>query len=104
MASPLAQLDDGLLDICAIDKVSRFTFIKLVGSYKAGTYLENKSAMKVIRHRRVPHFKMEFEAPIPICIDGEIKGARTIDFSVVRNAFNFVIPKGCEYKYKKQES
>ena len=104
MASPLAQLDDGLLDVCAIDKVSRLTFIKLVGSYKAGTYLENKSAMKVIRHRRVPHFKMEFEAPIPICIDGEIKGAKTIDFSVVRNAFNFVIPKGCEYKYKKQES
>ncbi len=100
MAAPKALLNDGLFDVCAIDKVSRTTFVSLVGSYKKGTYLENKRAMKVIKHRRVPHFKMEFEAPIPICIDGEIKGAKTVDFSIVRNAFNFVIPKGSELKYK----
>ena len=102
MASPLAELNDGLMDICAIDKISRLTFVKLVGSYKSGTYLKNKSAMKVIHHKRVPHFKMEFDSPIPICIDGEIKGAKSIDFTVVKNAFNFVIPKGSEYKYAKK--
>lgn len=99
-AAPRALLNDGLFDVCAIDKVSRLTFLKLVGSYKKGTYLENKSAMKVIRHRQVSHFRMEFDSPLPICIDGEIKGAKNIDFSVARNAFNFIIPKGCEYKYK----
>ena len=100
MAAPKAVLNDGLFDICAINKVTRATFIKLVGSYKKGTYLTNKSAMKVINYFRVPHFKMEFDAPIPICIDGEIKGAKNIDFSIARNAFNFIIPKGCELKYK----
>ena len=102
MALPTANLNDGLMDICAIDKISRLTFIKLVGSYKKGTYLKNKSAMKLIKHRRVPHFKMEFENPIPICIDGEIKGAKSIDFYVERNALNFVIPKGSDYKFKNQ--
>lgn len=97
-AAPRAKLNDGLMDIVAIDKVSRLTFIKLVSSYKSGTYLENKSAMKIIRHRQVPHFRMEFDTPIPICIDGEIRGAKNIDFSVEKNAFNFVIPKGCSYK------
>jgi diacylglycerol kinase family enzyme len=43
---------------------------------------------------------MEFDTPLPICIDGEIMGAKTIDFSVIRDAFNFVIPKGCDLKYK----
>ena len=100
MAAPRALLTDGLLDVCAIDKISRMTFIKLVKSYKSGTYLENKSAMRIIKHRRVPHFKMEFESPIPICIDGEIKGAKTIDFEVIRESMNFVIPKGCDLKYK----
>lgn len=100
IASPQALLNDGLLDVTAINKISRFTFISLVKSYKAGTYLQKKRAMKVIRHRRVPHFRMEFDAPIPICIDGEIKGAKNIDFTVVPNAFNFVIPKGCDFKYK----
>ena len=95
-AAPLADLSDGLLDIVAIDKISRFTFVKLVGSYKSGTYVHKKTAMKVISSYRVPHFRMEFEEPVPICIDGEIKGAKRLDFTVVQNAFNFVIPHGCE--------
>ena len=100
MAAPRALLNDGLLDVCAINKISRLTFIKLVKCYKNGTYLENEKAMKIIKHRRVSHFRMEFDTPIPICIDGEIKGAKNIDFEVVPKAFNFVIPKGSELKYK----
>lgn len=99
-AAPRANIQDGLLDVCAIDKISRLTFVTLVGSYKNGTYLNNARAMKYIRHRRVSHFKMEFDTPIAICIDGEIKGAKSVDFEVVRNALNFVVPKGCELKYK----
>jgi YegS/Rv2252/BmrU family lipid kinase len=101
-AVPEALLDDGLIDIAIIKKVSRPTFLSLVGSYQKGTYLDNPKAMKHITYKRIPHFKMEFEAPVPICIDGEIKGAKTIDFSVVKNGFNFVIPKGSEMKYKSE--
>ena len=35
-------LEDGLLDVCAINKVSRLTFLSLVSQYKNGTYLKNK--------------------------------------------------------------
>lgn len=101
-AAPNARLDDGLIDVVAIDKISRLTFIKLVKSYKSGTYVNNKKALRIIKCRQVPHFKMEFDSPIPICIDGEIKGAKTIDFSVARDAFNFIIPKGSEYKSAKK--
>lgn len=99
-ASPVANLQDGLFDVCAIDKVSRFTFLSLVGSYKKGTFLENARALKVIKHKQASHFRMEFDAPAPICIDGEIKGAKTVDFSIVPKATRFVIPKGCELLYK----
>ena len=100
MAAPSALLTDGILDICAVDKISRLTFIKLVGSYKKGTHLINKGTKKVINYRRTSHFKMEFEAPLPICIDGEIKGAKSVDFSIVPGGFNFVVPKDCELKYR----
>ena len=60
--------------------------------------------MKILSYKQVPHFKMEFENPIPICIDGEIKGAKNIDYTVVRNAFNFVVPKGSELLYKPESS
>jgi diacylglycerol kinase family enzyme len=103
-SAPQALLDDGLMDIVVIKKVSRLTFIGLVGSYKKGTYLSNKKALKYIYYKRVPHFKMEFENPIPICVDGEIKGAKTLDFSVIKNAFNFVIPKGSSIRYTATDS
>ncbi len=98
-SAPKAHLSDGLFDICAIDKVSLFKFLTLVGSYKKGTYLTNKKALKIINYRRESHFKMEFEEPIAICVDGEINGARTIDLTCIPNGVNFVIPKGCEYRF-----
>ena len=98
-AVPEAILNDGIADVCAIDKVSVFKFFSLVGIYKKGNHLKNKRALKVINYKTASHFKMEFEEPIPICIDGEIYGAKNIDFTVLKNAFNFVIPKGSSYKY-----
>ena len=99
-SAPRANISDGMFDVCAIDKVSLFKFLTLVGSYKKGTYLTNKRALEVINYRRESHFKMEFDEPIAICVDGEIKGAKTIDFTCIPNGVNFVIPKGCEYKFK----
>jgi len=101
-ATPLADMQDGLIDICAIKKISRLNLISLVGSYKAGDYLNNKRAMKYIKPKRVSSFRMEFDEPQAICIDGEIKGALNIDFKIIRNGFNFVIPKGSDFKFKKQ--
>lgn len=95
-SAPKAELRDGLFDVCAIEKVSRATFLSLVGSYKKGTYFESKRAMQVINHRQESHFRMEFDGPQPICIDGEIKGAKTVEFTLLPKATNFVIPKGCE--------
>jgi len=96
-ALPEATLDDGMIDICAINKVSHFTLVRLIGSYKKGTHLQKKSAQKYFNTKRVDHFKMEFDSPVPLCIDGEIKGAMSIDFSIIKNAFNFVVPNGSEF-------
>ncbi len=96
-AAPLANLSDGIMDVCYIKKVSIFKFISLVGVYKSGKHLGSKRAQKVMNYKRVSHFRMEFEEPLPICNDGEINGAKTIEFSVIPNGLNFVIPKGSEY-------
>jgi len=100
-AAPYAEMNDGIMDVAAINKISRFTLFGLLRSYKKGTYLEKKRAQKLFIHKRVSHLRMEFSEPLPICIDGEIKGAKNIDFTVIRNAFNFVIPKGSDFKYRK---
>jgi diacylglycerol kinase family enzyme len=101
-SAPLADLKDGLLDVCIIDKVSRLNFIQLVGSYKEGTFLENKKARKIIKYKQTNHFRMEFEEPQPICIDGEISNAKSVEFTVIPGAFNFVIPKGSALRFPKK--
>ena len=101
---PLATLRDGIFDICIIEKVKRSTFIALVSSYKAGTYLEKKNIDKYITYKRTSHFKMEFEEELPICIDGEIRSASSVEFSVIKNGFNFIVPKGCELISKDEEA
>lgn len=101
MASPRALLTDGILDVCAINKVSRMTFLSLLLAYKKGTFIKNKRAKRVIDYRREQHLRMEFEAPIPICIDGEIKGAKNVELSVIKNGFNFVVPNGCSILHGK---
>ena len=98
-SAPKASLTDGMLDICAINKVSRATFVKLVGSYKDGTFLQKKSALKIIKYTQAKHFKMEFEETQPICIDGEVSEAKVIDFSVIPGSFNFVLPKGSDLRF-----
>lgn len=98
-SAPLAKLNDGLLDICAIDKVSRSTFLTLVASYKDGTYIDKKSAQKIINYTQQQHFRMEFEKIQPICIDGEITEAKTVDFTVMPGAFHFVMPKGATLRF-----
>lgn len=96
---PLARLEDGLLDICVIKKVSRPTFLQLVGSYKEGTFLVKRNAQKYFRYIRTGHFRMKFEDVQPICIDGELTKANEVDFRVIPGGFNFVIPKGSQLHY-----
>lgn len=102
-AAPYAFMDDGIMDVTAINKISRFTLFGLLKSYKKGTYLQKKRAQKHIVHKRVSHFRMEFKEPLPICIDGEIMGAKNIDFTVIPKAFNFVVPKGSDFKFKENK-
>ena len=104
MAAPTASLNDGKIDICAIKKISRLTFVGLVGHYKAGTFLTNPKAMEIFDYRQVSRFKMEFEMPIPICIDGEITNAQSVDIEIIPNGFNFVMPKGSDFKYKNKKN
>ena len=100
---PLASLEDGILDICVIKKVSRPLFVQLIGSYKEGSFLVKRNAQKVFKYIRTNHFRMEFENEQPICIDGEITHAKNVEFTVIPGGFNFVIPKGSQLQYTGME-
>ena len=104
MAAPISNLNDGLIDLCIINKITRLDFIKIVGQYKSGAFLNSPKAKHMFEYKQIPHFKMEFDTPMPICIDGEIYSAKDIDIEIIKNGFNFVIPKGCDFRHQSRHS
>ena len=97
-ALPYAKLDDGIANVCSVKKVSRLTLLRFISSYKKGTHLEKEKIKNYFLTKEASHFKVEFSSPVPVCVDGEIKGAMTLDVEVIPKAFNFVIPKGSSYR------
>ncbi len=93
-AAPRASLTDGLLDICVIKKMSRFKFLSLVGSYKAGTHLDLPEAKNLIRYYQTPSVRFTFDGPIGVCIDGEIEMTDHLHLSVLPRALAFSVPAG----------
>ena len=95
-ALPLASLDDGYMDALVVNDVSRFRFVALVGSYRAGTYVNERGELekpfrKILRFVRCR--KMRITGPERFCLDGEIFPTgedRTVEAEILPRAVNYV--------------
>ena len=97
-STPLALLDDGVMDVLLIKNVTRIRFLMLVKLYKTGTFIDNKKAREVIDYVKCERIRYSFDAPQSICVDGEIDEVDELEISVARNALRFVLPRGVHYK------
>lgn len=93
-ATPYASLTDSTLDISIVEKISRLSFISLVGAYKKGTHLNTNKGKRCVSYIRATSLKMRFNTPTRICIDGEIESATELDISIAPRTLSFIIPKG----------
>lgn len=74
-AAPLASLTDGLMDVLVVNNVTRLTFLRVVGAYRAGTYIDETGNMvpefdKILTYRKCR--RMTIEGPETYCLDGEV--------------------------------
>ncbi|MBQ2765640.1 MAG: hypothetical protein IJF48_01465 [Clostridia bacterium] len=97
-SAPKSALNDGLLDVSLIDKVSRRDFIRLVGSYKSGKHLETKLGKKIVEYTHAKAVSFEFAEPTNVCIDGEISVMDKLEVSIAPRAIAFAVPVGCRVK------
>ena len=91
-AAPRALLNDGLLDVCMIDKVSRPRFLKAISAYKKGEHLDERHRFDFIKYRQTTALTIQFAEPQYYCIDGQISKARELKISVIPRALNFILP------------
>ncbi|HIU26374.1 MAG TPA: hypothetical protein IAC50_07785 [Candidatus Copromorpha excrementigallinarum] len=94
---PYCRLDDGLMDVSVVKNVTRRFFIRLFPSYSKGTHLENREMRekKVIRYSREKTLTIRAkDRYMRLCTDGEITSQESVEFSVIKDAFRFIVPEG----------
>ncbi len=97
---PDARPDDGLVDFLIIPRVSRATFVMLVGQYAKGKYA---SYPKLIRHFRAREITIEADEEFVINIDGEAAFARRAEISLLPGAVPFIFPSQMAFFASRKE-
>ncbi len=86
-AAPLADPSDGLIDVVAVKKVSRMTFIKLVSDYKKGTYIDPLTRTPYDKFKSFVTYKRCRSLKIcgisQLCCDGELQEAGSLEVTTV---------------------
>jgi hypothetical protein len=94
--APDALLDDGYMNLCLVDKVSRMEFIKLVAKYKVGHHVNEsgESLYPFIRYQKCKKVLIESYKPLGVCADGEISPYKAVQIEIAHEAVSFSVPKG----------
>ena len=102
-SNPYADLTNGMININIIKNLSRLRFIGLLPSYMKGTFLNKKNIEKYIDWYNCKNIKITpNKDKIRVSIDGEINTSEKLEFEIIKNAFNFVIPG--EFNKEKEHS
>lgn len=91
--APLADLQDGLLDVLIVKKVSRAKFISLFGDYRKGTHLNPETGEPYDRFKEAVIYRRATSVHIAglarFCSDGELGPKEEVTISVLPHAVRF---------------
>ncbi len=91
---PVAELDDGLLDVLLVHAASRATVIKVIGKYAKGRFAEYPELISHYRCRRV---RVICEREEPVNLDGELLHSTDVTFELAEEKIRFFYPRGLSY-------
>lgn len=97
-AAPEATLDDGLLDVMIIKKISRFRIAKVLNLYKSGKHIQNgvvsDEVKDIIQFVRGKNIKMKVldDKPIVVTVDGECSEQFELSAQVLPKAISICTP------------
>ncbi len=86
--APDALIDDGVLDICFLNKTGRIEFLRAFPRVFKGTHVTHPK----VKMFRVKRGRVEATPPMPILVDGEVIGETPVDFEVVPCALKIMTP------------
>jgi diacylglycerol kinase (ATP) len=84
--TPKAIANDGLLDICSIEKLSLPERLMILPKVPKGTHLQNKK----VNYYQTGKIKIEFDQEVPFHLDGELHFSKYFDVSILPGAINII--------------
>lgn len=96
MGAPLAEIDDGVMDICLVKKIPRYKMLSFVSIYKKGEHLTNGKIKPHIIYKKCKKIKITSKNNFTIALDGEIYEDNNLEVSIKEKAINFIVPYDIE--------
>ena len=85
--APLAQLDDGMIDLIIARKASRIKLLRLFPKLFSGKHI----ADPIVDYRQVREFSVIPQEDCVLNIDGEILGSTPIHVKMIQNAVRVLV-------------
>lgn len=86
MVTPLAVVDDGLLDVCIIKSVGRMQLLRALRRFIGGKHLE----MEITRYFKVTELTVKCGSQAQLQLDGEIMLSTPVTFCVLPHALEII--------------
>lgn len=90
LVAPAAKLDDGLLDICLIAEAGRVEFLRAFPGVFKGTHVSHPK-VTMLQGREI---RIDSDPPLPVLVDGDVRGFTPVSFRVTPAALNIMAPHG----------
>ena len=90
--APISAVDDGILDVIIVNKISRVKFISLIKDFRSGKFISSDGVMKKAFQSAMKYIKctaINIENTRTVCIDGEVVEADHAHISVLPKAINY---------------
>ena len=91
--APNAYVNDGVLDICVADTVSRAKFVRLVKYYAEGTHLTDPRFKDFLHYRHCKHVEITAGEDFCISLDGEVVPMSRAVIDIIPNGIKFAVPE-----------
>jgi YegS/Rv2252/BmrU family lipid kinase len=86
--APTARMDDGLLDVLAVNELSLLQALPKLGKLYTGRILGDRA----VRHVRAARVRIETRPAVVIQADGQIVGRTPAEFSLLGKALRVIVP------------
>ena len=92
--TPEAIANDGLLDVCSIEKLSLLQRFRLLPLVPKGTHIKDKN----VQYYKTENLALEFSEKVPYHLDGELFFDKQFNVSILPNALKVIYnPQGDHY-------